>query len=205
MRLQPAPGESLKLGDIKLAPETLFEVKPEGGKYLLTQGATKKTIEADPASESDLIAPTMQFSTNTKYVGGLHVIGTERHTARRIDNQLRGRSGRQGDPGSSRFYVSLQDELMQLFAGEWTINVLKKLGMGEGEALAVLGRGVVDPDQPWLHADDAGVQEQHPTLIVWVLNHCEGGTRRTDEGDPEQQHQDRHAADDLDIEAGDLA
>jgi len=67
--------------------------------------------------------------------GGLHVIGTERHTARRIDNQLRGRSGRQGDPGSSRFYVSLQDELMKLFAGEWTIKALGWLGMEEGMAI----------------------------------------------------------------------
>jgi preprotein translocase subunit SecA len=67
--------------------------------------------------------------------GGLHVIGTERHTSRRIDNQLRGRSGRQGDPGSSRFYVSLQDELMKNFAGEWTIKVLGWLGMEEGMAI----------------------------------------------------------------------
>jgi preprotein translocase subunit SecA len=68
-------------------------------------------------------------------VGGLHVIGTERHTARRIDNQLRGRSGRQGDPGSSRFYVSLQDDLMKMFAGEWTIKVLGWIGMEEGMAI----------------------------------------------------------------------
>jgi preprotein translocase subunit SecA len=67
--------------------------------------------------------------------GGLHVIGTERHTARRIDNQLRGRSGRQGDPGSSRFYVSLQDDLMKMFAGEWVIRVLGWLGMEEGMAI----------------------------------------------------------------------
>src|SRR6185436_8821469 len=67
--------------------------------------------------------------------GGLHVIGTERHTARRIDNQLRGRGGRQGDAGSSRFYVSLEDELMKLFAGEWTIKVLGWLGMEEGMAI----------------------------------------------------------------------
>ena len=67
--------------------------------------------------------------------GGLHVIGTERHTARRIDNQLRGRGGRQGDPGSSRFYVSLQDDLMKMFAGDWTIKVLGWLGMEEGMAI----------------------------------------------------------------------
>jgi preprotein translocase subunit SecA len=68
-------------------------------------------------------------------MGGLHIIGTERHDARRIDNQLRGRAGRQGDPGSSRFYLSLQDELMRLFAGEWVSNVLTRLGMQEGEAI----------------------------------------------------------------------
>jgi preprotein translocase subunit SecA len=67
--------------------------------------------------------------------GGLHVIGTERHTARRIDNQLRGRSGRQGDPGSSRFYSSLQDDLMKLFAGDWVIKALGWLGMEEGMAI----------------------------------------------------------------------
>ena len=76
--------------------------------------------------------------------GGLHVIGTERHTSRRIDNQLRGRSGRQGDRGSSRFYVSLQDELMKTFANEWSINIMKKLGMEYGEALEspMLSRGI---------------------------------------------------------------
>lgn len=68
-------------------------------------------------------------------LGGLHVIGTERHESRRIDNQLRGRAGRQGDPGSSRFYVSLQDDLMRLFAGEWVANVLTRLGMKEGESI----------------------------------------------------------------------
>ncbi|MGB2823347.1 MAG: preprotein translocase subunit SecA [Phycisphaerae bacterium] len=60
---------------------------------------------------------------------GLHIVGTERHEARRIDNQLRGRSGRQGDPGSSRFFLSLRDELMAIFAGEWTLKVLGWLGL----------------------------------------------------------------------------
>src|SRR5947207_6910978 len=77
----------------------------------------------------------IKLSSDTTQAGGLHVIGTERHTARRIDNQLRGRGGRQGDPGSSRFYVSLEDELMKLFAGEWTIKVLGWLGMEEGMAI----------------------------------------------------------------------
>jgi preprotein translocase subunit SecA len=67
--------------------------------------------------------------------GGLHVIGSERHESRRIDNQLRGRSGRQGDPGSTRFYLSLQDDLMRIFASERVAGLMKKLGMGEGEAI----------------------------------------------------------------------
>ncbi len=68
-------------------------------------------------------------------MGGLHIIGTERHESRRIDNQLRGRAGRQGDPGSGRFYVSLQDDLMRIFGGEWVANWLQRMGMQEGEAI----------------------------------------------------------------------
>ncbi|USE34867.1 preprotein translocase subunit SecA [Endozoicomonas sp. SCSIO W0465] len=67
--------------------------------------------------------------------GGLHIIGTERHESRRIDNQLRGRSGRQGDPGSSRFYLSLEDSLMRIFASERVKNFMKALGMEKGEAI----------------------------------------------------------------------
>jgi preprotein translocase subunit SecA len=64
--------------------------------------------------------------------GGLFILGTERHEARRIDNQLRGRAGRQGDPGASRFYLSLEDDLMRIFAKEWVSTLLQKLGMEEG-------------------------------------------------------------------------
>jgi preprotein translocase subunit SecA len=64
--------------------------------------------------------------------GGLHIFGTERHESRRIDNQLRGRAGRQGDPGSSRFYLSLEDDLMRIFAKEWVSTLLQRLGMEEG-------------------------------------------------------------------------
>jgi preprotein translocase subunit SecA len=67
--------------------------------------------------------------------GGLHIIGTERHESRRIDNQLRGRSGRQGDPGSSRFYLSLEDNLMRIFASEKVAGLMQKLGMKDGEAI----------------------------------------------------------------------
>jgi preprotein translocase subunit SecA len=67
--------------------------------------------------------------------GGLHVVGTERHESRRIDNQLRGRSGRQGDPGSSRFYLSLEDNLMRIFGSDRVSGLMQKLGMEEGEAI----------------------------------------------------------------------
>ena len=68
-------------------------------------------------------------------IGGLYIIGTERHESRRIDLQLRGRSGRQGDAGSSRFFLSLEDDLMRIFAGEWVKNILTRLGMQDGEAI----------------------------------------------------------------------
>src|SRR5205085_8210584 len=64
-------------------------------------------------------------------LGGLHVVGTERHESRRIDNQLRGRAGRQGDPGSSRFFVSLEDELMRRFGGSQIASLMGKLGLEE--------------------------------------------------------------------------
>jgi preprotein translocase subunit SecA len=68
-------------------------------------------------------------------LGGLHIIGTERHESRRIDNQLRGRSGRQGDPGSSRFYLALEDDLLRIFGGDRISNIMGKLGMEEGEPI----------------------------------------------------------------------
>ena len=70
-----------------------------------------------------------------RQMGGLHIIGTERHEARRIDLQLRGRTGRQGDPGSSRFFLSLEDDLMRIFAGEWVKRVMTMLGMEEGQVI----------------------------------------------------------------------
>ena len=68
-------------------------------------------------------------------LGGLHILGTERHESRRIDNQLRGRSGRQGDPGTSRFYLALEDDLLRIFGGERITSIMEKLGMEEGEPI----------------------------------------------------------------------
>src|SRR5690606_30588895 len=67
--------------------------------------------------------------------GGLHIVGTERHESRRIDNQLRGRSGRQGDPGSSRFYLSMEDPLLKIFAGDRLKAIMDRLKLPEGEAI----------------------------------------------------------------------
>ncbi|MDR2820809.1 MAG: preprotein translocase subunit SecA [Desulfovibrio sp.] len=77
-------------------------------------------------------------------LGGLHILGTERHESRRIDNQLRGRSGRQGDPGSSRFYLSLEDDLMRLFGSDRIKGIMEKLGLRDGEAIenAMVSRAV---------------------------------------------------------------
>ena len=68
-------------------------------------------------------------------VGGLHIIGTERHESRRIDNQLRGRAGRQGDPGSSQFFLSMQDDLMRLFGSERVSGLIEKMGLAEDEPI----------------------------------------------------------------------
>ncbi|RYM86279.1 preprotein translocase subunit SecA [Serratia liquefaciens] len=82
--------------------------------------------------------------------GGLHIIGTERHESRRIDNQLRGRSGRQGDAGSSRFYLSMEDALMRIFASDRVSNMMRKLGMKEGEAI----------EHPWVTKAIANAQRK---------------------------------------------
>ncbi|OCG53450.1 preprotein translocase subunit SecA [Gilliamella sp. Choc6-1] len=83
-------------------------------------------------------------------LGGLYILGTERHESRRIDNQLRGRAGRQGDPGASRFYLSLEDPLMRIFASERVGNMMRKLGMKEGEAI----------EHPWVTKAIANAQKK---------------------------------------------
>ncbi len=82
-----------------------------------------------------LVWHRLRWFNSVEDLGGLHVVGTERHESRRIDNQLRGRSGRQGDNGSSRFFISCEDDLMKMFAGETTMKVLSRLGMKEGDAI----------------------------------------------------------------------
>ena len=99
--------------------------------------------EADPETEPEAYQEALERyhricaeeREEVLKLGGLHILGTERHESRRIDNQLRGRSGRQGDPGSSRFYLSLEDDLMRIFGSDRIQGLMGKLGMEEGEAI----------------------------------------------------------------------
>ncbi len=101
----------------------------------------KKHDDADSEQHEKIKQDWEQQHQLVLEAGGLHVIGSERHESRRIDNQLRGRSGRQGDPGSSRFYLSLKDDLMRIFASDKVSGLMKKLGMEEGEAI----------EHPWVN------------------------------------------------------
>ena len=110
-------------------------------EYLKKENKDPDLFQTSPAgsperAEWDAVLTRFHDETSTEHdevvaLGGLHVLGTERHESRRIDNQLRGRAGRQGDPGSSRFYLSLQDDLMRIFGGERMQNLMLRLGMEE--------------------------------------------------------------------------
>jgi preprotein translocase subunit SecA len=113
--------ETLAWARLKDKYPTRLDVPEDEWKQTVQEIETKEKMKEEGRKVADM--------------GGLHIVGTERHEARRIDNQLRGRAGRQGDPGSSRFYLSLQDDLMRIFAGEWVANVLTRLGMEDGQAI----------------------------------------------------------------------
>jgi len=106
-----------------------------GGNPRFLAGLSFST-EATEGEKAKALERAMAIATKEKDevldLGGLHIIGTERHESRRIDNQLRGRAGRQGDPGTSRFCISLEDDLMRVFAGDWVRGFLAKMGMADG-------------------------------------------------------------------------
>jgi len=120
------------------------QLRAAGGEVVLQQDSSEAIVfyyngieyqcPADKWNEAFSRYKTDTDGDHEKVVelGGLHIVGTERHEARRIDNQLRGRAGRQGDPGSSRFYLSLEDDLMRIFARAWVSGLLQRLGMEEG-------------------------------------------------------------------------
>jgi preprotein translocase subunit SecA len=106
--------------------------------------------DADPAKAEQIKTEWKLRHQQVLDAGGLHVVGTERHESRRVDNQLRGRSGRQGDPGSTRFYLSLEDNLMRIFASDKVSAIMQKLGMEEGEAI----------EHPWVTKAIANAQKK---------------------------------------------
>ncbi len=110
------------------------------GTDIVLGGSLEAELQAlgEDASEEQMAAVKAAWRERheaVKAAGGLHIIGTERHESRRIDNQLRGRSGRQGDPGSSRFYLSLEDNLMRIFASDWVQKAMRMMGMKEDEVI----------------------------------------------------------------------
>ncbi len=113
--------------DIQLGgnPEMKLQETLKGNETPEQIAEIKKKIEAEVAADKEKVLAA----------GGLYILGTERHESRRIDNQLRGRAGRQGDPGTSKFFLSMQDDLMRIFGSEKMSNVLQRLGLPEGEAL----------------------------------------------------------------------
>ncbi len=118
-------GTDIQLGgNVDMQIEQQLAKVPEAQREAKRAELTKE-IEAEAAAAKKIVMEA----------GGLYVIGTERHEARRIDNQLRGRAGRQGDPGRSKFYLSLEDDLMRIFGSERIDSMLRKLGLEEGEAI----------------------------------------------------------------------
>ena len=109
----------------------------------------------------DLAYDWIDENKRVKELGGLYILGTERHEARRIDNQLRGRSGRQGDPGESRFYISMDDDLMRLFGGDRLQKMLSGIGMKEGELI----------EHPWITSRIEKAQKKVETRNFEIRKH----------------------------------
>jgi len=111
-------------------------ISPNAGPGMVRFYYASQEFETTKAAWDDAIASHLATAEKEQAAvvaaGGLHILGTERHESRRVDNQLRGRAGRQGDPGSSRFFLSLEDDLMRIFAREWVSTLLQRLGMEEG-------------------------------------------------------------------------
>ncbi|WP_104990504.1 preprotein translocase subunit SecA [Deinococcus sp. NW-56] len=123
---------------------------------------------AIPGMVPDFIRQAQQLQSDTvadrqrvQELGGLHIIGTERHESRRIDNQLRGRAGRQGDPGSSRFYVSFEDDLMRLFANDRVVAMMDRLGMDDSQPIeAKMVTGAIEKAQARVEDRNFGIRKQ---------------------------------------------
>jgi preprotein translocase subunit SecA len=144
-RLVQARVEKAKAdGEPKFAPVTAAEVEAQ---YKLEFAAWKERYEAAVAKYK---VEVQKEHDEVVALGGLHILGTERHESRRIDNQLRGRAGRQGDPGSSKFYLSLEDDLMRIFASDRIAKLMETFGVQENEPI----------EHPWLTKAIQGAQER---------------------------------------------
>ena len=118
---------------ISVAEGAINPMAPAGFLRFYYQGQEFEVSEPDWAeSNKGHAEAALKDHEQVIAAGGLFILGTERHESRRIDNQLRGRAGRQGDPGESRFYLSLEDDLMRIFAKQWVSTLLERLGMEEG-------------------------------------------------------------------------
>jgi preprotein translocase subunit SecA len=133
--LKKAELESMSDTDVRLAMLKFWAEHHTFLREKKIEGMSAEALEAELDAAGSCLMHRLRMFSSIDELGGLHVIGTERHESRRIDNQLRGRSGRQGDRGSSRFYVSLEDPLMKMFAGEKTLKVLSSVGMKEGDSI----------------------------------------------------------------------
>ncbi len=131
---QPKELDAMQADDIrrKLLQHWVAEARDIAPKKIESMSNEALESELDQAGWS---VHRLKFYSSVNELGGLHIVGTERHESRRIDNQLRGRSGRQGDQGQTRFYLALDDDLMKMFAGRTTLNVLSRMGMKEGDAI----------------------------------------------------------------------
>ncbi len=131
--------ELAKSGTAKALSAVEGEIEPVAGPGNFRFYYSNQEYETTQAKWDETLAryqtDTQQDHAAVLEAGGLHIIGTERHESRRVDNQLRGRAGRQGDPGDSRFYLSLEDDLMRIFAKEWVGTLLQRMGMQEGEPI----------------------------------------------------------------------
>jgi len=128
--------ELVKKGRVRalsVAEGAINPMAPAGFQRFYYQGQEFEVSDPDWIEVNQVHAAAAQKEHGEVIeAGGLFILGTERHESRRIDNQLRGRAGRQGDPGASRFYLSLEDDLMRIFAKQWVSTLLERLGMEEG-------------------------------------------------------------------------
>ena len=145
--------------DVELYIKAIMLNKPEEAREMaaklegLPQDITPKLENIRDQAEADHVKVVS--------LGGLHIIGTERHESRRIDNQLRGRAGRQGDPGSSRFYVSFEDDLMRLFANERVLGMMDRLGMDDEQPIeAKMVTGAIERAQKRVEDRNFGIRKQ---------------------------------------------